>query len=195
MSVRNILDGTIKVGSGGMVVEPGCDGDCCHCQGGSSSGSTVIPANLNVTSVTAPNLTATKGITLGEDKLFEYQVLDDEDCAYTATAHAGDTLSSTCKAYRALYNIMPKLRVFILHAKITTNVLKDLTIATGLSCTPNMSAVQYTLVKTDNGYTPAVVELSEQSEKLVAKYTFQLPSEDQIAPITYIQIKSDFLFY
>ena len=68
-----------------MIVEPGCDGDCCHCQGGgSSSGTAEIPANLNVTTVTAANLTATQGITLGEDKLFEYQVLDDEDCAYTA---------------------------------------------------------------------------------------------------------------
>ena len=196
MSVRNILDGTIKISSGGMVVEPGCDGDCCQCQGGgSSSGSADIPANLNVTSVTAANLTATKGITLGENKLFEYQVLDDEDCAYTATAHAGDTLSSTCKAYRALYNIMPKLRVFILHAKITTGLLTDLTIATGLDCTPGMSATQYTIVKTDKGNLPAIVELSEESECLVAKYTFQLPDEDQISPITYIQIRSDFIFY
>ena len=48
MSVRNILDGTIKISSGGMVVEPGCDGDCCDCTtGGSSSGSADIPANLN----------------------------------------------------------------------------------------------------------------------------------------------------
>ena len=196
MSVRNILDGTIKISSGGMIVEPGCDGDCCHCTTeGSSSGSADFPANLNVTSITAANITATQGITLGEDKLFEYQLLDDEECTYTATVYTGDTISSTCKAYRALYNIMPRLRAFILHAKITTSLLTNLTIYTGLDCTPGMSATQYTIVKTDKGSLPAMVELSEQGECLVAKYTFQLPSEDQISPITYIQIKSDFLFY
>ena len=90
---------------------------------------------------------------------------------------------------------MPKHRVFILHAKITTGLLTNLTIYTGLDCTPGMSATQCTIAKTDKGNLPAIVELSEEDENLVAKYTFQLPSEDQIAPITYIQIKSDFLFY
>ena len=180
MSVRNILDGTIKVGSGGevMPVEP------------------EIPENLQVTSVKASGsvsansvetrtLTAETNITVGDlivarsmttpnltvdsREVLTLQHLGDKLTMTGLKADGKTTVSFETSPRRWLYNIYPDLHMLVTTFSITTEPLSQLTIPTELTCGDQVSWWGKTLLKADDQFLDCVMQLIASDGKLVIK--------------------------
>ena len=179
MSVRNILDGTIKVGSGGsMPVEP------------------EIPENLQVAtlkalgSVTGTNLYAIDTLTVGNSRgnttitsaAVTTPNLTVDSREVLTLQHLGDKLTMTglkadgktavsfeVSPRRWMYNIYPDLHILVMVFSITTEPLSQLTIPTGLTCGGQESWWGKTLLKADDQFLYCVIQLSASDGKLVVK--------------------------
>ena len=185
MSVRNILDGTIKVGSGEvMPVEPeipenlqvvtlkalgSVTGTNVYAidtlmVGNSRGNTTITPAT-----VTASNVTADK-LTLGGSDVLTKEFLSDKIIVSGVKADGKTTVSFDTQTNRWLHNFYPNLHLLLMNLNLTTEPLSQLTIPTGLTCGKGTMWMCKTLLKTDNEqYIDCVTLLNESGGKLVIK--------------------------
>ena len=199
MSVRNILDGTIKVGGDGSgtsmktltVEELGADRcyftniercDVIKTTNLIADSSIDIQVGINepkptvyITSgdkitVEADNLIAGSGLTLGGDQVLAKQYLYDKVSFKGLKADGTTAANFSQNLKRWMYDIMPNLHMIVISFNITTEPLSQLIIPTGLTCEKGANCWQRTLLKTDtNEYLDATLVMGEDGGKLSLK--------------------------
>ena len=199
MSVRNILDGTIKVGGDGsgtskreLFVEE-LSADRCYFTNIErcgiikttnliADGSIDMQVGINepkplayITkgdkiTVEADNLIAGSSLTVGGQQMLTREALYDEVKFKGLKADGVTAANFTQKIDREVLNITPGLHVFIMNLNLTTEPLSQLIIPTGLSCVAQTMWWDKTLLKTnDSQYLEAQVLLGEDGGKLSLK--------------------------
>ena len=199
MSVRNILDGTIKVGGDGsgtskreLFVEELSAGQCYFSNiercgiikttNLIADGSIDMQVGINepkplayITkgdkiTVEADNLIAGSSITLGGEEVLKKQYLSDT-IKFKGLKADGATAANFSQAIeRWMYNIHPKLHILVMSFGVTTEPLSQLIIPTGLTCEKGANCWQRTLLKTNtNEYIDATLVMGEDGGKLTLK--------------------------
>ena len=189
MSVRNILDGTIKVGGEVMPVEPeipenlqvvtlkalgSVTGTNVYAidtltVGDSRGNTTITPAAVTAINVTATNVAAEQ-LTVGGNQVLGMQTTNAKMTMTGVKADGATAVSFETSPKRWMYDIYPGLHILVISFNITTEPLSQLTIPTGLTCGELTSWWGKTLMKTDNGqFIDCVMQLSASGGKLVIK--------------------------
>ena len=188
MSVRNILDGTIKVGGEVMPVEPEIPenlqvttlkasdyvtgatlGATDSLMVGTSRGNTTItPTTVTATNVATENV-ATEKLTVDSREVLGLQNLGDKITLTGLKADGTTAFSLSTSPKRWMYNIYPNLHVLVMTFSISTEPLSQLTIPTGLTCGDQESWWGKTLLKADDQFLYCVMQLSASDGKLDIK--------------------------
>ena len=188
MSVRNILDGTIKVGSGEvMPVEPEIPEELelkkLTVDGGITTGglaaeevncervltnSTTVKNSATVGTLTVNNKATVGSLTVDSREVLGMQTTNAKMTITGLKADGKTPVSFEITTNRWLYNIYPGLHNFVMVFNLTTEPLSQLTIPTGLTSTSIWWGK--TLLKTDNDqFLDCVMQLSAIDGKLVIK--------------------------
>ena len=173
MSVRNILDGTIKVGSGEvMPVEPEIPENLqvttLKASQSVMAGDTVIVGTSRGNTTITSAAVTTQSLILGGNQVLGVQTTNAKMTMTGLKADGKTPVSFESTTDRWLYNIYPDLHMLVMVFSITTEPLSQLTIPTGLSCGSTWWGK--TLLKTDNDqFIDCVMQLSAIDGKLVIK--------------------------
>ena len=185
MSVRNILDGTIKVGSGEvMPVEPEIPenlqvttlkasdyvtGGSIYATDSLTVGTSRGKTTINTTTVTATNVAA-ESLTLGGNQVLTVQTVSDKMTVTGVKADGKTAVSFESNTNRWMHTVNSGLHVVIMVLKLTTEPLSQITIPTGLTCEKGANTWAKTLLKTNDGqFLYCVMQLNEANGKLVIK--------------------------
>ena len=176
MSVRNILDGTIKVEGSGMETEIPEELTLTSLRAtGDVIGATlnatdklVVGTSRGNTTITPAEIT-TSNLTVRGNQVLNMQYFKDKITVSGVKADGTTSVSFEISPKRWMYNIYPELHMLVTTFSITTEPLSQLTIPTGLTCGEQTSWWGKTLLKADDQFLDCVTVISSSDGKLVIK--------------------------
>lgn len=197
MSVRNILDGTIKVGGGGEMEVP----DPLHA--GTVTATTLTSETINGGTMKMTN-SITTGSAIVQGRLLTQSLTLNNEAALVTDVQSSDvefivTITGSSerlpyKGYLAVYHILPKLRALILQiASIPTITFNSFYIQTTYDASNQLAAVDTAVIKTAEGYYPVAIEIEAPSGKLGVKVTL-LNTQEKVT-LTNATLKINTIFY
>ena len=200
MSVRNILDGTIKVGTeigpdstlAVMTVNASVEVGAPRIHANNVLGSTITGTELSVSNATVKGTLKTQSLTLNNEAALVADVQsNDVDFIVTVT---GSSEKLPYKGYLAFYHILPKLRALVLQiSSIPTITFNSFYVQTPYEASNQLAAVGTAVIKTPEGYYPVAIEVDAPSDKLRVKVTL-LNTQEKVT-LTNATLKINTIFY
>ena len=194
MSVRNILDGTIKVDRGEMEVP-----DPLHA--GTVTATTLTSETINGGTMKMTN-SITTGSAIVQGRLLTQSLTLNNEAALVTDIKAADqdfivTITGSSeklpfKGYLAFYHILPKLRAIILQMTIPSITFSSFYIQTTYK-SAELEGIDTAVIKADEGYYPVAIVIDAKSGSL--GITVSLLNSQEKVTLTNAILKINTIFY